>query len=213
MPLSYYAEFFTATILKWQPLLLDDAYKGIVADSLAWLTKEKRCTVFAFVIMPNHIHLIWKINDDFNRSEVQGALLSYTAHQFKKHLKATAPQGLQKYYVADADRTYQFWERNPKVKECWSRPYFLQKFHYLHYNPCQPQWNLAVVPEEYSWSSASFYETGDERFPWLRHTKRSVQCLFSTQKKVNLLYEDENKESHNKEESSEELYGKCGFEQ
>ena len=84
------------------------------------------------------LHLLWKISDDMERSEVQGALLSYTAHLFKKHLKATHPQELQTYHVADADRTYQFWERNPNVRACWSGPYLLQKLHYLHHNPCQP---------------------------------------------------------------------------
>ena len=48
---SYHAEFFTATILRWQKLLHDNNLKQIIIDSLQWLVTEKRCSVYAFVIM------------------------------------------------------------------------------------------------------------------------------------------------------------------
>jgi REP element-mobilizing transposase RayT len=79
---SYYTEFITATILTWQKLLFNDHLKHIIVDSLHWLVKQNRCTVYAFVIMPNHIHLIWRIADKLERELVRGALLSFTAHAF-----------------------------------------------------------------------------------------------------------------------------------
>jgi putative transposase len=124
--------------------------------------------VNTFVIMPNHIHLIWKIADGYERSDVQGAFFSFTAHAFKKTLKEN-PIELAYYKVQDADRNYQFWERNPLVKECYSKEFLLQKLDYIHNNPCQPKWNLAKLPEKYQWSSASFYELQDLKFPWLTH--------------------------------------------
>jgi putative transposase len=109
---TYHPEFLTATILNWNHLLARDQMKTIVVDSLHWLVQNKRCTVHAFVIMPNHIHLIWKIADGFERKEVQGAFFSFTAHAFKKILKEQ-PKELELYRVEDAERNYQFWERNP----------------------------------------------------------------------------------------------------
>jgi len=166
---NYHIEFLTATILRWQHLLAVDKYKQIIVDSLHWLHKEERCKVFGFVIMHNHIHLIWRINDKHARGEVQGALLSYTAHQFKEHLRKTDRAKLNDYFVGDSDRTFQFWERDSRVKECWSEPFLLQKLAYIHYNPCQPHWKLATLPEEYQWSSASFYFSGCSEFDWLHH--------------------------------------------
>ncbi len=58
MPLSYYTEFITGTIYNWEHPLKDDDCKQIVIDSLHWLTKNKKCTVNAFVIMPNHFHML-----------------------------------------------------------------------------------------------------------------------------------------------------------
>jgi len=112
MPLDYYPEFLTATILRWQHLLADDKCKQIILDSLEWLVKEQKCTVYAFVIMPNHIHLLWKISDGFTRQEVQGAFFNFTGHEFKKYLKENNTAAPEEHYVDDGDRIYQFWERD-----------------------------------------------------------------------------------------------------
>ena len=55
------ADFFTATILEWRHLLKPDKYKNIIIESLQYLVKERRIIINAFVIMDNHIHLIWQI--------------------------------------------------------------------------------------------------------------------------------------------------------
>jgi len=73
-------QFFTATILEWKPLLATNDYKGIIINSLLYLRKEQAIQaikVYAFVIMPNHIHLIWQIQDGFKN--VQLRFLKFTA--------------------------------------------------------------------------------------------------------------------------------------
>ena len=168
----YYAEFFTASISNWQELLRDDYFKQIIVDALQWLVTKKRCAVYGFVIMPNHIHLLWRIGEGLERQMVQGALLSFTAHAFKKHLKQQNASLLKSFYVDAKDRNYQFWQREPMVKEVWTERFLLQKLNYIHYNPCQPHWQLAAVPEDYKWSSALFYERNIiEPYTWLTHYK------------------------------------------
>ncbi|HEX5149860.1 MAG TPA: transposase [Parafilimonas sp.] len=168
---SYYTEFFTATVLNWQKLLKDDNFKQIIVDSLQWLVEKNRCSVYAFVIMPNHMHLLWRIATGLEREMVQGAFLSFTAHAFKKRLKQNTPL-LPKFYVDAKDRSYQFWQREPMVKEVWTERFLLQKLNYIHYNPCQPHWQLAAIPEDYKWSSALFYERNIiEPYTWLTHYK------------------------------------------
>jgi putative transposase len=166
---TYHPEFLTATILNWQNLLASDAMKEIVVNSMKWLVENEKCKINAFVIMPNHIHLIWKIADCFERQEVQGALFSFTSHAFKKILLKNEDKRLNDYYVEDIDRDFQFWERNPMVKECFHEKFYLQKLDYIHHNPCQPKWLLCDKPESYQWSSASFYENNDTHYSWLTH--------------------------------------------
>jgi len=50
-----------------------------------------------------------------------------------------------------------------------SKPFFEQKLNYLHNNPVHQKWKLATVPEDYKYSSASFYMTGKDEFGLLQH--------------------------------------------
>ena len=40
---------------------------------------------------------------------------------------------------------------------------------YIHRNPLHEKWNLAKRPEEYKWSSAKYYEDGEDVFGILTH--------------------------------------------
>jgi REP element-mobilizing transposase RayT len=169
---NYHTEFLTGTFLGWHHLLKDDDFKQVIVDSFEWLVNKKKCIINAFVIMPNHFHLIWKISDGFERKNVQGALFSFTAHEFKRKINNNQTL-LQNYFVNSIDREYQFWEREPMLKECWTRKFFQQKLNYTHFNPCQPHWNLSDLPENYKYSSAGFYETGVKNFSFLTHFNES----------------------------------------
>ena len=68
--------FWTATINNWNHLLKGDKYKKIITYSLRNLSKRALIDVFAFVIMPNHIHLIWRINSLNGKETVQGSFQS-----------------------------------------------------------------------------------------------------------------------------------------
>src|SRR5215204_5363943 len=79
--------FWTATINNWHRLLLQDKYKDVIIESLQYLSSNNKIDVFAFVIMPNHIHLIWRTKELNGRETAQGSFLKYTAHEFKKLLR------------------------------------------------------------------------------------------------------------------------------
>ena len=120
--------------------------------------------IYGYVIMPNHIHLIWQIQDGFKQDKIQLRFLKFTAQQMKFKLQKENPLMLEKYRVNAADRTYQFWERNPLSIDLWSEAVFDQKLDYIHNNPLQEKWRLAEFPEDYRYSSARFYLTGHDEF-------------------------------------------------
>ncbi len=115
--------YYTATNLYWKPLLKDNRYKDIVIDALRFLVKKKELILYGFVIMPNHMHLLLQVPETVaEKRDIQHSLMSYTAHEFKKHLvKEKAIQLLEEYYVGDVDRSYQFWERNPLSVNIFSK--------------------------------------------------------------------------------------------
>jgi REP element-mobilizing transposase RayT len=70
-------EFFTATCLNWQPLLREDSRKTIVLDSLKFLVEDGRIWLYGFVIMPNHVHLLWCKRDKWVDKNIQQMFLKY----------------------------------------------------------------------------------------------------------------------------------------
>ncbi len=166
---DYHAQFFTATILEWRYLLEPDVFKDIIINSLLYLKNEKSIVVYGFVIMPNHIHLIWQIQDGFIKEKIQQRFLKYTAQQLKFELAKVNPEQLEKYKVDAKDRVYQIWKRNSLSIDLWSLPVFEQKLNYIHKNPVHDKWKLVSYPEDYKYSSAKFYETGVDDFGILTH--------------------------------------------
>ncbi len=166
---DHHPQFFTATILEWKHLLKPDEYKHIIVESLLFLKKEGSIVVNAFVIMPNHIHLIWQIQDGYKQEKIQMRFLKYTAQQMKFKLIDTNNKLLEKFFVGARDREYQFWERNPLSFDLWTEAFFIQKLIYIHNNPLKDPWNLVQYPEDYKYSSARFYETGVDEFGLLTH--------------------------------------------
>jgi REP element-mobilizing transposase RayT len=53
-------QFYTATIQGWKKLLKPEKYKMVIMESLQYLVKEERVIIYGYVVMDNHIHLIWK---------------------------------------------------------------------------------------------------------------------------------------------------------
>lgn len=51
----------------------------------------------------------------------------------------------------------------------YARKVIEQKLDYIHNNPLQEKWNLAKRPEEYTYSSAEYYEIGIDKRNILTH--------------------------------------------
>ena len=160
-------EFFTATCLKWQPLLQWEKNKEVVIDSLKFLVDDKRIWLYGFVIMPNHIHLMWCKQDQWLEKNVKQMFLKYTAQQIKFNLLADDPSALDSYISTQRDRDYHFWERRSYSATMYNRKVASQKIDYMHYNPVKA--GLCEYPEEYVHSSYRFYHLDENNWGFLTH--------------------------------------------
>ena len=129
------ADFITITCLEWKPLLEQDRFKDIIIESMTFLSKAERVNIYAFVIMPNHLHLIWQIMGEHKREDVQRDFLKYTAQQMLKVLRNEKSQLQGELLVHAKDRKFQIWERNSLSIPLWSDKVMWQKLEYIHYNP------------------------------------------------------------------------------
>jgi REP element-mobilizing transposase RayT len=159
------AEFTTITCLEWKHLLKEDWFKDIIMHSLAFLSKENRITAYAFVIMSNHMHIIWQIMGNHKREDVQRDLLKFTAQQILKVLRNEKARVQDKILVNAKDRKYQVWERNSLSIPIISDEAMWQMIDYIHNNPVKARG--CDLPEEYKYSSASFYINGEQLWEFL----------------------------------------------
>lgn len=161
--------FFTATILQWRMLFKPDKYKNIIIESLAYLVFKHKIRVYGFVIMPNHIHLMWEFLDLNGKEMPHASFLKYTSHKIQKDLRKNHPKVLEQFKVNSETRNYQFWQRDSLPIHLYSPSVIYQKLNYIHNNPCKGRWMLSFNPIDYKYSSANFYETGKDEFGFLLH--------------------------------------------
>ncbi|MCW5908563.1 MAG: transposase [Chitinophagales bacterium] len=91
------AYFYTETIQDFAHLLADDNLKMVVVESWQYLVQNKLIEIYAYVIMPNHIHLLWNILSANGKESPSGSFSKYTAHRFKKYLQQYNPDLLMKF--------------------------------------------------------------------------------------------------------------------
>jgi len=155
--------FCTITVLDWTPILIEARYIDPIIESLGFSRTKKGLQLFAFVVMPNHLHLIAAADElhammrDFKR------FTSRTIHdRLVADGRATALEWLERaaQRARRARGEFSFWRDGFHPQAIPSRPVFEQKMRYLHENPVRKC--LVTTPEDWWYSSAAWY-AGRER--------------------------------------------------
>ena len=141
----------------------------VVINSLQYLVNNNLVRIYGYIIMPNRIHLLWYMLEQNGKESPAGSFAKFTAHQFKKYLAGIKTSKLSMYKSEKDDRQYQFWKRDPLAIPISTDDILIDKLSYIHNNPIKEKWSLCKYTEEYRWSSAKFYLTGEDEFGILTH--------------------------------------------
>lgn len=125
----------TTTVKARQPLFVERAYCEIVAGCIQYLRTNLGHQVHAFVIMPDHIHLVVTPKAGNTVSQVMHTLKLYTARQIDAIIGSKGGIWQPRFYER-ALRTARDLE---------------QALTYVHNNPVKA--GLTDSPEQYYWSS------------------------------------------------------------
>ena len=159
---SNHLYFITTSATGHAPIFRRELIKRILIDSLNTGRILGQYELFAFVIMPNHIHWIIRclvpMTPDAAVREYKKATANLIIRQYEcegnnavlAYLAAAAPPG----------QSHAVWEDDYQAKNVYTPDFLRQKLTYIHNNPLQPHWQLAERAEEYIWSSAGFYLAG-----------------------------------------------------
>ena len=153
--------FVTTSAVQRAHLLRRDVMKRIVADSLDYIRSHQWISLYAFVVMPNHVHLVCRFLAGHVLSDVMRDFKKHVAKQIIRHYQAErndrALACLRQAAELLRDQEYKVWEEGYDARDVFSAGFLKQKIEYVHENPCQPHWALAERPEDCPWSSARFY--------------------------------------------------------
>lgn len=161
--------FWTNTVKDWKNLLEPIKYKQLIINTLMQLVAKELIRVYGFVIMPNHMHLIWEMIAKNGLEMPHASFNKAIGHLITKDMKLNDHSNLQLYKVDEKERQYRVWQRDPMAILLDDRKKLERTLDYIHLNPLQKKWNLVSRPEDYQYSSAKFYESGEDEFNFLTH--------------------------------------------
>ncbi len=165
-----YPQFFTATCLEGISFLDKDRYKDRFIEDLQYLAGHGWIKVYAFVVMPNHLHYLWHVHPDLNYAKVREAHLWNMGQKIKHDLYLDKEEVLLNTFRSkDGIRSYPLWETDSRSIDLYTPKMMYQKLEYIHSNPIQDKWKLCRETKQYLYSSAEFYETGFDRFGFMTH--------------------------------------------
>jgi len=161
--------FSTITVNNWISVFEDfPTVNSIVLGSFNYLTENRLVEINAFVIMKDHIHLIWTLNDECLINEIILKFKKYTGRRIVNALEHLDPNYLNQYFAsARKDRKHKFWKTNDSSLELIHRDILFQKIEYIHSNPTTGAYTTCNCPIEYYYSSARAYHNGENDFPFL----------------------------------------------
>jgi len=155
--------FVTFTIVEWIKVLADDSYKHLIIDAIEYYQINKSLTVYAYCIMPNHVHMIVQAVGKFTISEILRDLKKFTSRAIVNKLEQDKPERymevLKQFIEAGKPlkriTTYKVWQDGNMAKLVYSNKFLMEKLSYIHNNPVE--YGLCSTPWEYKFSSASNY--------------------------------------------------------
>lgn len=158
------AYFVSFAVVYWLDVFTKNVYKHILIDSLHYCQTHKGMELFAWCIMTNHVHLVYRCTGSFQPQFVLGDFKRFTSKKIVKAIqenqRESRKQNLLESFRKSAEVTsnvkqYMFWRHDNRPIQLWSKKVIDQKINYIHQNPVKA--GIVVKPEHYLYSSAKDY--------------------------------------------------------
>jgi putative transposase len=154
--------YITGKVLKRIPIFKQERCCLGFLDVCRDLLTEWPCRLIAYVIMPDHFHMVVNPRDGDIRG-FAGALKSRTA---RKIVQLTADK---RFLLDKPDKdgsVHQVWQESFKAIPLWSLWMIWQKINYIHANPVRAR--LLATTKDYPWSSfRAFHFDSGEPWQWI----------------------------------------------
>lgn len=160
---QYGLYFLTCTVVGWVDVFSRKIYRDTIVESLDFCRKHKNLSIYAYVIMTNHVHLIVR-SDDGKLSDNVRDFKRFTSNEILKSVEENNQESRRdwmevvfKYHAKYNNRVNekQFWTHHNHAVELSTNEMIESRLNYIHENPVRAGW--VQTPEEYVYSSAKTY--------------------------------------------------------
>lgn len=157
--------FVTLTVVGWVDVFARSEYRDILIENLKYCQANEGLSIYAYVIMSNHVHLIVKRDHKKSLTELLGRFKSHTAKKILKLIENNPKESRKEWllylfkYFAKRKKQYKnfhFWQNTNRPIELYSNAVIDQKIDYIHQNPVV----AGIVSQEFDYRYSSAHPDG-----------------------------------------------------
>jgi len=151
------ALYMTVVVKDRLPVFKSEALKIVTCQALDEARKSGGFLIFAYVIMPDHLHLLTDCPK--TSADVLRCVKGLTGRRVIDYLKENNyERSLAKLRHEEWKRkhNYSVWQQEKNVFSIFSEAVFMQKVNYIHLNPVRAGYVDRAI--DYRWSSARIWQ-------------------------------------------------------
>jgi len=155
------ARFITFGTHRGLPLLVDDEIRTIICRVINRIRQENQFQLLAYVIMPEHIHLVIQPTATTKVGATVGEIKRISGIDIHHILETQkSPYLSQLTVIRNRAPRFVFWQRRCYDHNCRTEDSLWEKVNYCHNNPVKRK--LVDMPEKWRWSSYRWYAGLDD---------------------------------------------------
>lgn len=155
--------FITITTVGWVDLFTRLSLRNVIVNSLQYCIENKGLELYAYCIMPSHIHLLCRDYGEQTVSEIMRDFKKFTAKKLVAVIQ-NEPESRRGWLLKmfkeacvhlKRNQQYKVWQNGYYAEKVFSQKFIKQKVNYIHNNPVKDR--IVEKPEDYLYSSARNY--------------------------------------------------------
>jgi putative transposase len=159
--------FISFATVNWIDVFTRNEYKDELIKCWQYCQEKKGLEIYAWCIMPSHVHMIIGSNDK-PMEDIVRDMKSYTSTRLKKLIKEHPQESRREWMLWMFERAgrkngnnqeWQFWQQHNQPIQITTQKMYIEIAYYIHQNPVVS--GFVLEAEQWLYSSAKSYAKND----------------------------------------------------
>jgi len=159
--------FISFSVVYWIDVFVREEYKNVLLESWKFCQEKKGLEIYAWCIMPSHVHMIIGSNNK-NMEDIVRDMKSYTSTSLKRMIREHPQESRREWLLWMFERAgkkngnnkeWQFWQQHNQPIQITTQKMYDDVLDYIHQNPVVS--GFVFEAEQWIYSSAKNYAKND----------------------------------------------------